>query len=655
MKFLFQLVLIILIISVYANAQTKTPPSFEDSKNEPVKYIGKINPDKKYFDGNLPHAVGVHHYQVYRANRQKPLEGDTQGWTYNHQPFLSYWKGKFYVQYLSDLYQEHTPPGKTLIVVSENGRDWSKPKVAFPDYTLPEIKFEEIHLPAGTKAVMHQRMGFYVAPNGKLLTLAFYSYCPSPRYSPNAGNGLGRVVREIKKDGSFGPIYFIRYNRHAGWNESNTNYPFYKTSNDKEFLEACEALLADKLITLQWWEEDRAKDGFYPFDPGDVKNAAYFSRKITTSKGAGKAFNFFKRSDGIIVGLWKNKYSSLSPDNGKTWSKISLNKTLLTDGSKTWGQQTTDGKFVIIHNQSATSRNRFPMTSITSYDGHIFNDMLCLRGEVPLKRYQGLHKRIGPQYYRGIIPGNGNPPGDHVWVVYSLNKEDIYIARVRVPIEGHVKMNVAQDFENLNNVMDLEMWTLFSTQWAPSNIIKDPFDKTNSCLELVDEDPYDYAKVERIFPESKNVKIKFRTNMLEVPMGQAMYVEVLDQKGNRPVELRFGHDWLNMDKGRQKVNAAKQVKTGIWYDVELDLSTETQSYCVTVDGEVIGTDIKFDVEVESLERIEFRTGPYRGMAPPLFYDRPLATAGYETENLPGSEVKTTKSVYLIDDVFTKEN
>jgi len=86
-------------------------------------------------------------------------------------------------------------------------------------------------------------------------------------------------------------------------------------------------LLADKLITLQWWEEDRAKDGFYVIDPGDVENAAYFSAKITTSSGAGKAFNFFHKADGSVVGLWKNQYAAISYDEGQSWSKISQNKT----------------------------------------------------------------------------------------------------------------------------------------------------------------------------------------------------------------------------------------------------------------------------------------------------------------------------------------
>ena len=206
------------------SASAKMPPSIEESAGEPVKYVGDVFCDKHYYDGRLRYAVGAHNYQAYRANRTKPAEGGTTGWTYNHQPYLCYWKGRFYLQYLSNLKEEHVPPGRTLIMVSDDGLNWSNPRVVFPKYALPRIhkKYDDVgmvDLPAGTFSVMHQRMGFYVAPNGKLLTLACYSFCPHPRKGPNNGQGLGRVVREVYEDGTFGPIYFIRFNRSAGWNE----------------------------------------------------------------------------------------------------------------------------------------------------------------------------------------------------------------------------------------------------------------------------------------------------------------------------------------------------------------------------------------------------------------------------------------------------
>lgn len=629
------------------------PPSIEESENEPIKFIGERVPDAHFFDGKLPHAVGVHHYQVYRANRSISLKGDEQGWTYNHQPFLAYWKGNFYVQYLSNVVQEHDPPGKTQIVISNNGRNWNEPIVVFPEYTLPEINYDGLHVDAGMKSVMHQRMGFYVAPNGKLLTSAFYGYSPTPRNSPNAGNGLGRVIREIKEDGSLGPIYFIRYNRHAGWNESNTNFPFYKTSKDKAFLKACESLLADKLVTLQWWEEDRADDGFYSLNPGDVPGSAAFSATISTSKGSGKAFNYYHRPDGAVVGLWKNKYSVISPDNGKTWTKISKNESLLVDGAKTWAQATDDGKFVVVHNQSATSRNRYPMTSITSFDGNTFDDLLSLRSDNPLVRYQALHKNPGSQYYRGIIEGNGNPPSDDAWVVYSVNKEDIWIAKITTPIAGIENEEVNQNFEDVNTTMDLDKWNIYEPTWAPIRIVNDPKNASNKCLELKDEEPVDFARVERVFIERKKFSVSFRVNPMQIPTGYAVNIEVQDKHGVRPMRIRFDKNWISFDQRYADVPHPIPVKLMKWHHIDMSFDCDKQQYSLKIDGKIIEENISFAFKIETLQRLVFRTGPYRGEVIPQFFNiYDTDTPGLSFEDIPGTEQKVKASIFLIDDIQT---
>lgn len=632
----------------------KMPPSVEESAGEPIKYVGDRVPDAHFFDGKLPHAIGVHHYQVYRANRSIPIEGDELGWTYNHQPFLAYWNGTFYVQYLSNLQQEHDPPGKTQIVTSKDGRHWDDPVVVFPEYSLPEIDHEGLHVDEGMKAVMHQRMGFYVAPNGKLLTSAFYGYSSTPRHSPNAGNGLGRVIREIKEDGSLGPIYFIRYNRHAGWNEKNTDYPFYKSSQDKDFLEACESLLADKLITLQWWEEDRAEDGFYTINPGSVPGSAFFSASIGTSKGAGKAFNYYTRPDGAIVAMWKNKYSAISADKGQTWTKISKNNSLLTDGAKTWGQSTEDGNYVVIHNQSATQRNRYPMTSITSADGHIFDDLLCLRNDIPFRRYQGLHKRFGTHYYRGIIEGNGNPPGNEAWVVYSVNKEDIWVAKITTPITGVETKAIAQDFEAVENTMQLTKWNVYEPTWTAIEISNDPVDPGNKCLKLKDEEPVDYARIERILPERKKFILRFRINPLTVPMGQALTIEVQGKNGERPMGIRLDEDWISVDHLDAEVPRPVANELREWHTFELSFDCDKQSYTAKINGKELNEPVPFARKAETLQRLVIRTGPYRGEIPPvIFNEAKTDPAGINTEDVAGTEQKSKPAVFLIDDIVTK--
>jgi hypothetical protein len=639
----------LLTTSLLSAAAGPMPPPLEESAPEPVLYTGSLKPDKWFFDGRLPHAVGVQHYQAFRANRRHPSEPGPVGFTYNHQPYLAYWNGKFFLHYLAGLVQEHTPPTRTMLLTSADGRTWTNPKVLFPEYALPTINEEEDVIPAGTKSVMHQRMGFFVAPNGKLLAFGFYGFAATPRRSPNAGNGLGRVVREIRQNGDLGPIYFIRYNRHAGFNETNTRFPFFRTSKDTGFLAACESVLTNKLITLQWWEEDRAKDGFYPLDPSQAVDGAYFSSRITTSEGAGKAFSFFHRPDGVVVGLWKNQYSALSPDNGATWTKITRNTSLLTCGAKTWGQRTEDGRYAIVHDQSATRRNRFPLVAMVGDDGHKFERMFCLRGEVPPVRYQGIHKNTGPQYVRGIVEGNGNPPGEEMWNTYSMNKEDIWVSRTRVPITGTSGEEVNDNFDHATTVSDLNSWNIYSPRWAPVSLANEG---KNKFLTLQDEEPYDYALAERIFRGASAKEIHFRYKVVKIAAGHALEIEAQDQKGDRPIRLRIDRNWIGFDQ-RLIARDPVKVELGKWYEVALKIDCRAGNYQFALDGNWLNDPIPFGERAEAIERIVFRTGPYRGYVPADRVDGDLKTQGLDSEDLPGADERSALCLYFIDDLRTE--
>lgn len=634
----FSLLLLLFLFGLAGSAgAAKMPPSIEKSAVEPIKYVGREQPDKRFHHGGLRQAVGVHRYQAFRANRTNPSEPGMIGWTYSHQPYLAYWNGQFYLQYLSNLKEEHNPPGRTLVLTSKNGREWSNPQVAFPKYGLPEIKRDDLHIPEGMFSVMHQRMGFYVAPNDRLLTLAFYGFCETPRESPQEGNGLGRVVREIYKDNSFGPVYFIRYNRHAGWNERNTRYPFYKESKDKGFVAACEALLKDKLMILQWWEEDRAEDGFYTIEPSDDFNP--------------EAPSFCHRPDGVVLGIWKHKRTALSADEGKTWTKWARASTLRSCGAKQWIQRTEDARYALVYNHSATEENRYPMAVMTSEDCHEFDNLLCLHGEVPPMRYQGLHKNVGPQYIRGIAEGNGDPSGKHLWNTYSMNKEDIWVSRARVPITGTAEEHVNENFDDAATAADLELWSLHIPKWAPISVVSDPHADNNKCLELRDEEPYDYALAERAFPESRKITADFRILMCQVGHG-ILDFEVQDARGQRPMRLRFDPDWLSMDRGQTEPDPVP-IRTGRWLNIRVKLDCDDQSYDLAVNGKWVKRNIDFAKKAETLERLVFRTGPWRSDVRPLIMDREPGDTGLYLEDLPGADYKVALSIYLIDDVKTR--
>lgn len=662
--------LLISVLAVFAilcscftdSTNAKEPPSVEKSRDEPIKYPGKRTTDKRYHHGGLPVAVGVHNYQAFRANREKPPTGETVGWTYSHQPYLAYWKGKFYLQYLSNLKEEHGPPGRTLTMTSHNGRDWSSPQVVFPKYSLAEIKPEDVperfdnyrkaiaeleggHIPNGTYSVMHQRMGFYIAPNERLLTLAFYSYCPNPRMGPNHGQGIGRVVREIHQNGSMGPIYFIRYNRHAGWDQSNPDvhrgYPFYTKSRDKGFVKACKDLLDDKLVTLQWWEEDRARDGFYNLKPWKVNDFEP------------KALSYCHRPDGAVLGIWKSQWSALSPDEGKSWTRPARCPTLMTCNAKVWIQKTEDDRYALVYNHSATRRNRFPLAVMVSEDAHIFNNLLCLQGEVPPIRYQGWAKNLGPQYVRGIAETGGDPPDNYMWNTYSMNKEDIWVSRTHVPIKGTVEKHVNQNFEDLESISELKLWNLHIPIWAPISIVPDTVCSHNRCLQLRDKEPYDYAKAVRVFPESGKVTVRFRVLLSRIGHGK-LNVELQDKHGKRPMRLCFNSKWLSMDRGSTEPELVT-IETGKWIDIKLKLDSKNRSYDLAVNGKWAQKNIDFanDAEgIEALNRLVFRTGSWRSDLRSLIVNGEPGAPGVYMDDAPGAGEEVAECIYLIDDVKT---
>jgi hypothetical protein len=617
-----------------------------EAAREPVRYTGQLQPDQRYYDGRLPHAVGVHHIQAYRAHRSG--EGGTRG-TYNHQPFLGWWRDRFWLQFLSAPTHEHEAPTCTFLITSADGYAWSQPQTAFPEYRLPSFRLDGVDFPPGMSAVMHQRMGFFVAPNGRLLTVGFYGICPDYQHSPNAGHGVGRVVREIFADGALGDVFFIRFNRHAGFDERNTTFPFYRASAEADFRAACDALLADPLATLQWWEEDRGTDGFFALDPSAVADAPRCDGRMVTSAGAGKAFTWYTRPDGVVVALWKNQYSALSPDRGRTWTPIVRNRTLRTTGAKTWGQRTADGRYAIVYNHSATGVNRFPISALVGDDGHTFDTLLCLGGEVAPRRFRGQYKGAGQHYFRGISEGSAQPPGGDLWVAYSMNKEDIWVLRARVPLTTVESAPLAGEFARAETIAELPRWNFHLPQWATTRIVAAP-GTAGRALELRDEDPWDHASAERVFPAAPHVRVRFRVQGRELPPGGSFEVEVQSQRHHRPLRLRFMPGWLSCDGG-QHVQPQRPFALGRWYSLQLDCDCSGGVYRLTVDGVTTHASVPFAEPTPTLERIVFRTGPWRGLVPAHLVaaggERP---SGLDTADLAGADTRLPPTVFWVDDL-----
>ena len=581
------------------------------SAQNKIHYTGTELANPAYHDGQLSPVVGVHNIQIMRANREFPDSSNGNGWTYNHQPMLAYWNGQFYYQYLCDPVDEHVPPSHTVLMTSKDGYHWTNPQIVFPEYKVPDgyTKAGRQDVAKNLIAIMHQRVGFYVSKSGKLITMGNYGVAMDKKDDPNDGNGIGRVVREIKKDGTYGPIYFIYYNH--GFNEKNTAFPYFKRSKDKAFVKACQEILDNPLYRMQWVEEADRNDPIIPL------NKEY------------KAFNYYTLPDGKIACLWKHALTSISEDGGNNWAEPVLRaKGFVNSNAKIWGQRLSDGTYATVYNPSEF---RWPLAISLSKDGLEYTTLNLVHGEITPMRYGGNYKSYGPQYVRGIQEGNGTPKDGDLWVAYSVNKEDMWVSRIPVPVKLKAAAHADDDFSQFAELSQLTDWNIYSPVWAPVSLDK-------NWLLLQDKDPFDYAKIERKIPATKELKVAFDLQAGQNDKG-TLQIEFLDENGIACSRLELTADGVFRAKGGSRFGNIMKYEAGKTYHVEALLSVANRSIQVFVDGKKAGTRM-FYAPVAAIERIAFRTGELRQFPTP-------ETPADQTYDLPNAGAQDALSTFRV--------
>lgn len=590
-------------------ADEKLVDALKKYNSETMHYTGKTVATPARHDGGLSPVVGVHSIQTMRGE---------QGWLYNHQPMMAYWQGKFWMHYLTDPRSEHEPPGKTMLQTSEDGYTWTTPVELFPPYNVPD-GFTKPAWPGvvakDLKAIMHQRVGFHVSKSGKLIAMGNYGVAVTPKDDPNDGNGIGRVVREIKADGTFGPIYFIYYNH--GFNEKNTDYPYYKRAKDKAFVKACDEILADPMMRMQWAEEADRDD------------------KILPLKTPYKAFCGYTLPDGRKVGMWKHALTSISADGGNTWrTPVFRAPGFVNSNAKIWGQRLSDGTYATVYNPA---EYRWPLAISLSSDGLEYTTLNLVNGEVTPERHYGLYKSFGPQYTRGILEGNGTPPDGDLWVTYSNNKEDMWVSRIPVPVQTAATAHAKDGFGAYKKLADMTDWNIYSPLWAPVTL-------EGEWMKMSDKAPYDYAKIEKVIPATKELVAEFDIKAAQNDHGQ-MNIEFVDDKGNVCSRIVLGSDATMKVKGGARYGGMiKNYVPGETYHVKAVLSVKGHTGTYYVNGKKAAARM-FDTPVDAITRIVFRTGD--------LFDYPnIETPADQTEDMPRADEQDKEASFMIANVCT---
>lgn len=508
---------------------------------EYVQYVGDIHPNCDYHHGQIFPAKGVKCYQVVRANRHNPQLADGTTTTYKHAPDLAYFNGRFYILYLCNPKDEHSGAGFSVLISSIDGINFSDPVIAFPEYKIPAVKIKdykgnEKEFDGTSYAYMHQRTGFYRSSTGRMLLLGFYGWSPEKWITNWDNYGIGRVVRELYKDGTMSDIYFIRPNKQSGFRTEDLNYPLYDKSSDKGFIEACKELLCNKLAVQQWAEENGDIDPIISIKhPSDATN---------------QAFCYYHINENEVVGLWKHSRTARSHDGGENWTDIIKSPSLVMSGQKIWAQKTSDGRYASVYDPTLETEHRYPMCITTSDDGIHYDNMRLVHGEVPPMRYAGFWKDLGPQYMRGIQEGiltESNDPGGDMYVTYSVNKEDIWFSCIPIPVKDEEKREISHIF---NDVGSLKDWNIYKPKWA--DIIQE-----NDGIIIKNREPLDYVNLERVMMPAKERKINIVIRPEQISK-EGLYIELADRKGIIAVQL------ILRENGHIYVRTVTELSIGPW-------------------------------------------------------------------------------------------
>ena len=573
-----------------------------------IHYTGTELSIPQRHDGGLSPVVGVHNIQTMRANREKPSQANGDGWTYNHQSMLAYWHGSFYMHYLCDPVDEHVPPSRTMLQTSADGYQWTDPVILFPEYPVPDgyTKPGREDKAQGLVAIAHQRVGWYVAKDGTLLAMGNYGVALDRKDDPNDGNGIGRVVREIKADGSMGEVFFIYVNssykpylktkavkatarldhnivRGEGTCNEDYKIPFRMyTKAPKNVRKACEEILANPRYRMQWVEEADRNDPLIPL------NKAY------------KAYCDYTLPDGRIASLWKHALTSISSDGGLTWEQpVERAKGFVNSNAKIWGQRLSDGTYATVYNPSEF---RWPMAISLSKDGLEYTTLNLVCGEITRMRYGGNYKSNGPQYIRGIQEGNGTPEDGDMWLTYSMNKEDMWVSRVPVPVQTVAHDHADNDFSKHTTIAELTDWNIYSPVMARVGL-------DGKWLTMKDSDPFDLARIERKIPASKELTVEFDLKAGQNNHG-LLQIEFLDENGTACSRIEMTDQGQMRCKGGARYGGLGNYEPGKEYHVKAVLSVKNRLIQVFVNGKKAGQRIFF-APVAAIERVMFRTGGER--------------------------------------------